>query len=265
MKKYLAVIKIFFKAQLIYRFDVFMTSLGVIWRVVFAWILWGAVFTGRNIVGGFTLQQMMAYYLINSFLASMDMSGTTGAEVTNKIVAGTFSKFMVIPVNPRLYFLSQIIGTSGFYGMFTVFAAVVCALVFRINLNLTADFTKILLAAAMFILGIAFMNAFRFFIGIWAFKYQDIGFISYLLPTVISFFKGEFIPLSLLPRLLGNLLRFLPFTYVSYMPALLLMGRTGITEGMEGFGILAVWTLSITGVSNAFYHRLRIKYEGVGI
>ena len=51
MKKYITVVQILFKAQLAYRFDVIMTAFGTIWRVIFAWILWGAILTDGDMVG----------------------------------------------------------------------------------------------------------------------------------------------------------------------------------------------------------------------
>ena len=263
--KYLAVIKIFFKLQIIYRFDVLIAALGTIWRVVFAWVLWSAVFMGKEEVGGFTFQAMMSYYLINSFLISMDMSGRTGAEVNDSIVRGTFSKFMVVPANPQFHFLSQNFGTCGYYGLFAAFAAAVCVFMFKINLAIAADLAKIILALVTFILGIIFLNSFRFFIGLWAFKYHDIGFVSYMLPVFISFFKGEYMPLSLLAEDLNAALRFFPFTHASYTPALLLMGRANLSEGLAGFGVLAVWSIVMLALNQFTYNRLRVKYEGVGI
>ena len=265
MKKYVEIAKILFKAQMIYRFDVIMTAVSTIWRVAFAWILWGTIFAGRDEVGGFTLQAMLSYYVISSFFATTDMSGGVSIEVSERIKEGTFSKFMVIPSNPQFHFLSQTIGTSAYYGLFAALAAVVSALVFRINLLFTADPRQIVLAIAMFFLGIVFMSSYQFFLGIWAFKYQDIRFLLFTFPVIVQFFKGEFVPLSLLPEVMIHILRYFPFTHVSYTPAMLLTGRMYFSEGLFGLAVLGVWTVGMMIVGQLAYKRLRMKYEGVGI
>ena len=265
MRKYMAVAKILFKAQMAYRFDVIMTAVSTIWRVVFAWILWNAIYAHHDIVGGFTLQAMLSYYVINSFLATMDMSGGVSGEVSSRIKEGTYTKFMVIPSNPQLHFLSQTVGASLFYGLFAVLAAVLCAFVFRINLVFTTDPIQILVAVAVFLLGTVFMNSFQFFVGIWAFKFQDISFLLYTFPAIIQFFKGEFVPLTLLPTALTDALHFFPFTHISFTPTMLLMGTVGLSEGLFGLAVLAVWTLIMMIVSELTYKRLRTKFEGVGI
>ena len=265
MIKYIAVAKIQFKAQLAYRFDVIMTALGTIWRVIFAWILWGAIFTGRDMVGDFTFQAMLSYYVISSFFTATDMSGGVAGEVSSRIREGSFSKFMVIPSNPQLHFLSQTLGASGYYGLFIALAAAVSVLIFRISLIITLDPAKILLAITIFILGTVFMSSYQFFVGIWAFKFQDINFLLYTFPNIVSFFKGEFVPLSLLPDVFVFALRFFPFTHVAYTPTMLLTGMMDLSEGLIGLAVLCVWTLGMMAASQLTYKRLRTKYEGVGI
>jgi len=265
VKKYVAVAKILFKVQMVYRFDVIMTAVSTIWRVAFAWILWGAIFTGRDDVGGFTLQAMLSYYVVNTFMSTADKSSSVSSEVSSRIREGTYSKFMVIPSNPQLHFLSQTIGVSAYYGLFAILAAVMSALVFKIDLMFTADPVQILLAIIVFLLGIVFMDSYHFFLGIWAFKFQDVRFLIYALPAVVQFFKGEFVPLSLLPNALAYCLRYSPFTHVSYTPTMLLTGRINLSEGLMGLAVLSACTFGMIIVNQLAYQRLRTKYEGVGI
>jgi len=265
MKKYLAVAAVLFKAQIVYRFNVTLTALGTVWRVIFAWILWGAIFNGRGEVGGFTLQAMLSYYLVNAFLLSMDMSWGSGREIMDRIKGGTFSKYMVIPSNPQAHFLSQSLGTSAYYGIFGVVAAIFSALVFRIYPVFTTDPLKILMAVAMFLLGLVFMNCYQIFVGLWAFKYTDVDFLFYFLPAIVSFFRGEYFPISLLPGIFANILKFFPFTHVTYTPAMLLIGRMDRNDGLIGLIVLSVWVIGAVLLNEMTYNRLRTKYEGVGI
>ena len=265
MRKYIAVAKILFKAQLAYRFDVIMTALSSIWRVIFAWVLWGAIFSGRAAVGGFTLETMLTYYVITSFLTVADLSGTLGFEVSDRIRGGSFSKYMVIPASPLLYFISQTLGASGYYGIFAALAAATGAIAFRIRPAIASNPAAILLAAALYLTGVVFMNCFNYFIGLWAFKFQEVGFILHLIPNVTSFLSGEYVPLSLLPPAFAPALRCLPFMHVVYTPAMLLMGETGLADGLFGLAVIAAWALAMALTCRATYNGLRVKYEGVGI
>lgn len=265
MRKYLAVAKILFKAQIIYRFDVAMTALATVGRVLFAWILWGAVFLGRETVGGFTFGAMLSYYLVSSFLTSLEMSSGVSGEVSSRIRGGTFSRFMVIPSNPQLHFMAQNFGSAGYYAIFAILATALSGLIFGVNLSLTQDILTFLCALIMIPLGLVFMVSYQFFFGVLTFKFQDTGFFWHLQGNVISFITGTIFPLSLLPTGVLSVLRFLPFTYVTYMPSMLITGQAGLQEGIFGLLVLATWTVGMLFISRMTYNRLRVKYDGVGI
>ncbi len=264
-RKYWAVATVLFKAQLIYRFDVAMTALATVGRVLFAWILWGAIFSGRDTVGGFTFQAMLSYYLVSSFLATLEMSSGVSSEVSARIREGTFSRFMVIPTHPLPHFVAQNFGAAAYYAVFAVLATVLSGVLFGVRLTLWQSAGSLLCALAMIPLGLVFMVSYQFFIGVLAFKFQDIGFFWHLQSNVIAFATGTLFPLTLLPVPVISALRLLPFHYVTYMPAMLLTGQATAREGLFGLAVLAVWSAAMLVISRSTYHRLRVKYEGVGI
>ena len=265
MKKYLAVAKAFFKAQIVYRFDVAMTALATVGRVLFAWILWGAVFSGRETVGDFTFGGMLSYYLVSSFLTSLEMSSGVSGEVSSRIKDGTFSRLMVIPSNPQLHFIAQTFGSAGYYAIFAVIATVLSGLLLSANLSLAQDAWTLLCALTMILLGLVFMVVYQFFIGVLAFKFQDIEFFWHLQGSITAFVTGTIFPLVLLPDSILSVLKFLPFTYVTYMPAMLIIGQTGVQEGLFGLLVLAIWVAGTLLIGRATYHRFRVKFDGVGV
>ena len=265
MKKYLEVAKILFKAQIVYRFDVAMTMLATIGRVLFAWILWSAMFGTHETIGGFTFQSMLMYYVVSSFITSIDLSGGVSGEVSSRIRGGTFSKFMVIPANPQLYFVSQSFGASGYYAIFAAVATAFCVIVFGVQPTFAVNSINIVCAIVMVILGLSFMVSYHYFIGILTFKFMDSGFFQHVQGAILAFLTGSVIPLSLLPNGVLCILKFLPFTYVAYTPAMLITGQSNINDAMFGLMVLACWTIGSIVVAQLTYKRLRIRYDGVGI
>ena len=265
MRKYFAVAAVLFKAQITYRFDVILNAAATIWRVLFAWVLWGAIFNGRGYVGGFTFQAMLSYYVVSSFIGSLDLSQGVSGEISSRIRGGTFSKYMVIPSRPQTHFIFQNFGAGLYYALFTVLAAVFCVAAFRIELNLADSLVSYLCAAAMVPAGLAFMVGYHFLFGVCAFKFEDIGFFWHMQGAVVEFLTGALIPLSLLPEQVTAVLRYLPFTYVNYMPAMLITSRAGAGEGLFGLAVITVWGVLVMTTGQLLYDRLRIKYDGVGI
>ncbi len=265
MKKYLAVAEILFKAQIVYRFDVAMTALATIGMVSFAWILWGAAFSGREAIGGYTFKTMLSYFVVSSFISSFEKSNGVCFEVSERIRGGTFSKYMVIPANPQLYFLSQSLGASAYYALFSVISAVFCTLVFGVKLSIPTDPATIMCSFAMVLMGPVFMVCFRFFIGMLAFKVQDIGFFIYVHMGLISFRNGSIVPLALLPETMLHILRFLPFAHVIYTPAALISSQMNAVDGLFGLLVLSGWTAAMLLINQIVYNRLRVKFDGVGV
>ena len=264
MKKYLEVFKLSFTMQLIWRFDVVMTMAATAGVILAAQLLWGAVFTGRTIVGGFTFQSMLTYYIVSSFLSSLDKSAQISGEISLLIKEGRFSGHMVTPMNPFAFFGSMTAGGSVFHLGFSLVTALICTVLFGIRLVITAYGIQILLAAALCILGLVFMISFHYFFGILAFRILSIRSLTYLINPLISFATGAFVPLVLLPDAVLGIMRLLPFYYVSYLPSMLLTGRCG-SEALSGIVVLSCWTAGFIALNHFCYNRFRVSYDGVGI
>ncbi len=265
MRKYLEVFKWSFKMQFVWRFDVAMTMVATIGRILAAWILWSAVFTGRDVVSGFTFHSMLSYYLVSSFLTSLDMSPKISGEVSYLIKDGGFSKHMVTPMNPFGYFTYMIAGEATFHLGFSILATIISAFLFKINITFAPDMGRIILGIVIVLLGLLFMAGYHYFIGILAFKFVDIDFFLHIQGAILAFSTGSLVPLSLLPDVVINILRFLPFTHIVYTPAMLLTGQIDINEGFFALVVVLVWVSVMIFIGQLTYKRLRIRYEGVGI
>ena len=263
--KYLEVFRICFKMQIIWRFDVAMTMVATFGRILAAWILWQAVFSGQAMVKGFTFRTMLSYYILGSIISSIDFSRQICEEVSYLIRSGRFSGHMVTPMNPLGYFCSMTAGESAFHLGFSIFTALISVLVFRFNIAVTADFFRIILALAIIPIGLTFMACYQFFIGVLTFRFMEIGFFMHVQGSIIAFATGSLVPLSLLPDSVVAVLRFLPFTHVVYTPIMLLCGQVNPAEGLFGLAVLSVWTILMLAIAQYAYNRLRVKYDGVGI
>jgi ABC-2 type transport system permease protein len=266
--------------QIVWRFDVAMTMAATVGRIVAARILWQAIFAGKAQVGGFTFEAMLSYYIVCSIISSIDFSHQICGEVSWLIRDGKFSGHMVTPMNPMGFFGSMAAGESAFHLGFSIAAAAACAAAFRMadigamggvggmggmGAILTAGTARMLLAAAMIPLGLAFMAIYQYIIGILAFKFLDIGFLEHVLGSVNGFATGAYVPLSLLPGPVLGALRFLPFTHVVYTPSMLITGQIGAREGLLGLASLAAWLVAAYAIAQFAYGKLRISYDGVGI
>lgn len=250
--------------QMAWRFDVAMTMVATVGRIVAAWILWSAIFRDKELVNGFTFEAMLSYYIVSSFLTSLDMSSQISGEVSSLIRDGGFSKHMVTPMSPFGFFSAMMTGEAAFHLWFSCAAALICATLFRIKFLLTAEPMLILAALVMILLGLLCQMCFHYFLGLLAFKFLNVGTFLHAANNVLAFLTGALVPLALLPAGVTAAMRMFPFYYVTYLPAMLLTGRGG-EEALAGLIMLTCWTGALLTLSRFMYHKLRVRYDGVGI
>lgn len=264
MKKYTEIAVTHLKTQLVWRADVIFNMLFTIARILFAYLLWGIIFTEKSEVSGFTFHGMLSYYIFSSFLTQLDMSKGISNEITDRIRNGTFSKYLVMPVNVEGYFIAQEVGTVLFYLVFDLAAALIWILVFRIEFMFTGNIFIITCAVLMILLGLLFMVQLNFWLGILTLKYEEISTFLMIKDNLIALVTGSIVPLTLFPEQVTEWMRILPFYYVTYLPAMLLTGRCS-NEAIVGVAVIAGWCAVIQVILMLTWRKYRRKYDAVGV
>ncbi len=264
IKKYCEVAKINFKGCIIWRFDILANLLLTVTKITFAYILWKAVFGENDVIGGFTFYSMLTYYVTGAFLSGADMSKKISTEICTRVISGTFSKYIIIPVNIQIYFMAQNFGRLIFYLLLNIISLFTWIFILQISFSFTNNMYYLGTAAVMALLGLIFMTEFQFFIGILSFKFLEISMFRIIVDNIMVFITGAAIPLSLLPEAVTAVMRIFPFYYIIYLPSMLAIGRNG-NEALSGLIIIFAWVLVFFIINNLLYKRLRVLFEGVGI
>lgn len=264
MRKYLTISKTYLKTQMAWRADVIFNMIFTVSKIMFAYLLWKMIFRDNGTVGEFTFHSMLSYYIVNSFLSQLEMSSGVSSEIHERIRNGTFSKYMVIPVNIEKYFVFMEIGVAGFYLIFDLIAAVVWGVVFRISFTFTHHTTTLVCALLMVVLGLFFMVQLNYLLGLLTLKYQGIGTFLMIKDNLMQLVTGGIVPLALFPEIVVDIMKLLPFYYVTYLPAMLLTGHNEQEAGF-GVGVIAAWCIVIQMIISVVWQRYIRKYDGVGI
>lgn len=264
MRKYIEVAKVHFKTQFAWRADVIFNMIFTISKILFAYLLWRMVFSGKEVVAGFTFHSMLSYYIISSFLSQLEMSEGISGEIFQRIRNGTFSKYMIIPINMEGYFAAMEVGAVLFYLVFDLIAAFLWIFIFRIEFAFVTDAVILLCALCLIVLGMFFMVQFAYYLGILTLKYQGIDTFLMIKNNLMALITGTIVPLALFPETVVRVMKVLPFYYVTYLPSMLLIGKCR-DEAFIGIGIMVFWCLSIQAVIRLTWAKYSRKYDGVGI
>jgi ABC-2 type transport system permease protein len=264
MKQYLEVAKITFKSQLAYRFDVIFGTGLSFFRILLAFVLWGALFQNKQQIGGFTLPMMITYYIIMAFFRRLDTTDGMVRQFSSEIREGQFTKYLVKPMKPLWYFIVSCYSKTAFVLGINLTATCFYALFFRNYFLNQFNITSCISGIFISLLGLNFMILLNYLIAILSFKFLEIGAFNMIKDNILEFLTGALIPLALLPLWLQNGMRLLPFYYVYYLPTMVCMNRE--TERIpEALTVLIIWNILMILVVLSVYDILRKEYEGVGV
>lgn len=252
------------KTQLIWRADTFVDVVLAAAKILFAWILWGILFERREQIAGLGFPAMISYYIISSYLFQLEKSAEISQQMTGMLRNGTFSKYMVIPVQTQGYFVAMEAGKIGFSAAIGLLAAALWCYLFRIPFVHTADGRIILCGILMVVLGLLFMALLNYFLGILTLKFEEISIFLMIKDNLSAFVTGAMVPLALLPEWMTEGMKFLPFYYVTYLPSMLFIGECE-EEAVTGLIVLSAWCIAFLVLNQVTYEHYRIKYDGAGI
>ncbi len=264
MKKYLEIAKAYMKAQLIWRLDTLVDVILAVAKILFAWILWSILFEGKEQIAGLGFQAMISYYIISSYLFQLEKSAEISRQMTGMLRNGTFSKYMVIPVQTQGYFVAMEAGKIAFSAGIGFLATFLWFYLFRIPFVHTANIKILLCGSIMVVLGLLFMALLNYFLGILTLKFEEISIFLMIKDNLSAFVTGAVIPLALLPEWMTAGMKFLPFYYVTYLPSMLFIGKCE-EEAVTGLIVLSVWCMVFLVLNQVTYEHDRIKYDGAGI
>jgi ABC-2 type transport system permease protein len=272
MRKYYYVLRIALSERLVYRTDFFLSTLMRFAPIVTTILLWRAIYhvdeSGSQATqyNGLTYRNVVAYYLL-TFLsrAFSSMPGLAGG-IARDVREGTIQKYLVQPIDQVYYLLmTRAAHKLVYYG--------VSAVPFAIVFYLCRDFFEgwphpMMLAGGIASLLLAFLLGFFFEVtmGLLAFWFLEISSLLFIIMSLNYFLSGHMVPLDLLPEALRNVLEFLPFQYLAYFPARVLMGKQDLTATDLGTGLLTQlgWVILFVILSRVLYRRGLRRYSAFG-
>lgn len=266
--KYRTIFVLCLAERLAYRSDFFLGTLLRFMPIVTTIFLWQAVFAGSSHqeIAGFTASQMIAYYLL--VLVSRAFSSMPGLAngIALDVRSGNIKKFLTQPVDMMGFLLTMRVAHKlVYYGI----AIGPFAIVFYLCRHYFDGWPSWeVLAAYVCSLLLAFLIGFLFesLVGVLAFWVLEISSFNFIVIMLNYLLSGHMFPLDLVPGVWGEVLRWLPFQYLAYFPAMLFLKGSAMTS-MELWGGIgkqsAVAVLLAVTLQMAYRRGLR-RYSAFG-
>ncbi len=250
--------------RLAYRADFVFGTLVRFLPIITQVFLWGAIYgtfdgQSQKSLNGYRYGDMVAYYLLVMLgRAFSSMPGlTTG--IARDIRDGSIKKFLTQPIDLLDYLLWHRVAHKLVYYLM---AAGPFALVFWMCRDFFPGWPDpATLLAALASLALSFLVGFYIesLMGLAAFWYLEVSSLVFVYMLLNYFLSGHMLPLDWLPAPLSEVILYLPFKYLAYVPAAIILGRYSLDELWrellwEFLWVLALWRLN-RWVLNQGLHR----------
>lgn len=228
------------------------------------YFIWTAAYGGKTQINGMQLSQMITYFGASTLIGYLTMDFADW-NLQMLIRTGKFLTFAMRPIHHRFFAFSQKVGHR-FLGL--IFEFIPCYLIFTLlfGVNMIPKQIGWTLLSIVF----AFLMNFyvHYILGMTAFWFVQSSGIRRVFDLLSGVFSGVFIPLVFFPEAIQKVLFFLPFPYMSYVPAMVFSGKfelAGIRMAIPEIVVLQGIAVMITiGLSEVIYKASLKHFNGVG-
>lgn len=262
LKKYQEIIKISIKTSLQYRVEMFLWLIIDIIPMLSMVVLWIAVYSQSQVISGYSLEQMLSYYIIGYFVRSI-ISVHIEEYWVEEIRKGNISFVLLKPFSFKAFSIMEEIAWK-FINIIMVTIPIIIIATQVVDIFYLPSFIQILTLLTSFLIGFAIDAIFSFFVVAGGFIFNQAHSLSHLKWMLIWILSGAMIPYELMPVWLKNISIALPFQHVYNTPLRLYLEPNTINHYLPTLAHSILWILTLYIALKIFWKYAIKNYSAVG-
>ncbi len=250
---YLEFARVGFVNILAFRLRYYTGIITYLINVTVYYFIWTAVYGPGQAIVGYSLGQMLTYVSVGWILRSFYWN-TIDQEMAYEVIEGKIAMDLIKPVSVMWMWFSRAMGESAFrLVLLTLPTAIVVMLVFPVQGPASrVDFLLFVVAA----LGsFSLMGALNFMIGTCAIPLKSILALIRAKYWLIELLSGLLIPIAFFPKVLQNILAWLPFEYIAYRPLMIYLGKLPLKAALLTIAAQWCWVAALLLLANLWWDR----------
>jgi ABC-2 type transport system permease protein len=246
-----------------YRANLIMYLLYWLVSPIIYLAVWTSIAQSKGSVSGLTVNDFTTYYM-TLLIVDQITSNIVIHTFAYKVQDGSLSGELVRPIHPML--TNALVNNIAFKAL-TIMGFI--PIWFALFLLYKPDFssvtlTGLLLAIPAMMLG--FFVGFLLFatitsLAFWTTRVYSIHEFYYAL---ILMFSGQFVPLTLMPKLIQDIAQYLPFQLLIYYPIQLILGKLSNAQIVQGYVMGFIWLAVSITIFNWIWRNGVKRYSAVG-
>lgn len=250
-----------------YRTNFLIDTLA--WLVVSAAVnmyLWYAVYesSSQTTLASITLPQMLSYIVCATLCASICRKGrferATGEEIRN----GELNKYLVKPITHIGYVLAAATAERIVSLQLTVILVIVVGVPLTLTAGVSLSWSGALCALPILLCGMMIHSLIALMLSYFAFWLDEVWTFHVVKDISFWFLSGQLLPLSTLPPDVLRVSNMLPFQYLAYIPASLIVGTIPASAALPYFAGAFVWMILLYGITLFVWKRGIMRYSAFG-
>jgi ABC-2 type transport system permease protein len=265
------ILKTCIEERLVYRADFVFGTFVRFLPIVTQIFLWGAIYSAprRNPddsgpMTQYTYGSIVAYYLL--VMVSRAFSSMPGLSegIANDIRDGTIKKYLTQPIDMLGYlFWYRVAHKLVFYVMATVPFVIVFWLC-RGYFSGWPDGWTIGAWVASLLLSFLVGFLLEALIGLIGFWFLEVSSLVFIYMMINFFLSGHMIPLDWLPQSISQPVQYLPFKYLAYFPAAIMLGRYSHAQLARELLVELGWVIALFAANRFAFARGVRRYGAFG-
>ncbi|WP_042455003.1 ABC transporter permease [Neobacillus dielmonensis] len=241
MDKYLEMIRIRFLMMLAYRTNYYTGILIYSINIGAYYFLWSAIYGGKEQIQGLSIAQMTTYVAI-SWMARAFYFNNLDREMAVEIMDGRVAVELIRPYNYLVMKMMQALG-EGIFRLFLFSVPGLVIVYFIFPIHLTWDIAVWGLFAISILLSFFINTQINLLTGITTFfLFNNSGLIR-AKRVIIDLFSGLILPISFFPVWAQNVMNYLPFQGISYIPSMIFTKGFTAQHAVYAIGQQFIWIL----------------------
>ena len=266
MAKLWIVFKLVWIERMAYRVNFFLEILSGIVSSLIVVFLWLAIYksAGRNLIGGYSLSEMVTYILGGGLINTFILTTAENPETSQTIQDGSLSGMLIKPINPYWIWIVRDFGIKSFLFCLGLLGYVLVFLFFRKYLIFTMGLSALLLFVFSMILAALLQFLIFEAFSLLAFWLENTYGIRFTMRVIMEVVGGAIIPLSFFPGILQKVFGFLPFPYLIYLPMRIYLNKIAPEQIPVEFIKEGLWIIGLAIVNMVIWHKGIRQYVAMG-
>lgn len=266
------ILKTCIEERFVYRADFMFATLLRFLPIVTNIFLWGAIYGvgtlhERSELNSYSYPDMVAYYLLAMVGRAFSSMPGLASGIARDVRDGAIKKYLTQPIDMLGYlFWHRIAHKLVYYAIATGPFVLVFYLCRHYFDGFPDAFT---LLAGIISLLMAFLVGFLLesLIGLISFWFLEVSSLLFIYMMINYFLSGHMIPLNWLPAPLSDWVQYLPFKYLAYVPAAIVLAKPGYDSQSAVVFQLSIelcWVLALLAANRIAFHRGVRRYGAFG-